>query len=193
MSAGFAILIPAAGAARRMRGRDKLLEPVAGGVPLLGERVAAARATGLPVLVALPPQAQARWTCAKDAQIIEVAPENGMGGSIAALVRALPPDIDGAMILPADMPDISPDDMRAVLAGFAPEQVVRGASADGQPGHPVLFPRRFFARLARLSGDDGARAVLRGARVRLVPLPAEHALTDLDTPEDWARWRARQA
>mgnify|MGYP006184317219 CR=1 FL=1 len=47
-----------------------------------------------------------------------------------------------------------------------------------------------------LSGsDEGARSVLvrHRARLRLVPLPGHHATTDLDTPEDWAAWRAAQA
>ncbi|PJE36025.1 nucleotidyltransferase family protein, partial [Pseudooceanicola lipolyticus] len=30
-----------------------------------------------------------------------------------------------------------------------------------------------------------------GDRVQLVPLPGQRARADLDTPEDWAAWRAR--
>jgi CTP:molybdopterin cytidylyltransferase MocA len=41
-----------------------------------------------------------------------------------------------------------------------------------------------------LSGDEGARAILRRHPPRLLALPGRHAVTDLDTPEDWARWRA---
>jgi CTP:molybdopterin cytidylyltransferase MocA len=42
-----------------------------------------------------------------------------------------------------------------------------------------------------LHGDEGARSVLaaQASRVRLCPLPLRHAVTDLDTPEDWAQWR----
>jgi molybdenum cofactor cytidylyltransferase len=44
----------------------------------------------------------------------------------------------------------------------------------------------------RLTGDQGARDLLRAHAddVRAVVLPARHAVTDLDTPEDWANWRA---
>jgi molybdenum cofactor cytidylyltransferase len=44
-----------------------------------------------------------------------------------------------------------------------------------------------------LTGDTGAREVLKrhSDRVHLVPLKGDRALTDLDTPEDWAAWRAR--
>ena len=188
------ILIPAAGASRRMRGGDKLLEPVAGGRPLLAERVATARATGAPVLLALPPRARApeRWAAAAGAELVTVA-RGGMGDSIAALARALPEAAQGALILPADMPDIRLGDLKKLLQAFDGKHIFRGASAGGTPGHPVIFPRAMFAGLRALSGDSGARRLLEGAAVRLVPLPGNHALTDLDTPEDWQAWRQRQA
>ncbi len=191
------ILIPAAGASRRMRGGDKLLEPVAGGRPLLAERLATARATGAPVLVALPPETRApgRWAAiagGAGVQVVTVA-RGGMGDSIAALARALPEAAQGALILPADMPDIRLGDLKKLLQAFDGKHVFRGASAGGKPGHPVIFPRAMFAGLRALSGDSGARRLLEGAAVRLVPLPGNHALTDLDTPEDWQAWRQRQA
>ncbi len=195
MSGPVAILIPAAGASSRMRGRDKLLEPVAAGQPLLGERIATARAIGQRVLVALPPRAvaPARWAQAAGAQVVEISnPGRGMGASLAALARALPGGVEGALILPADMPDITGDDLKIMLHAFDNTVILRGASADGIPGHPVLFPRAYFPRLAALQGDQGARTLLGGAEICPVPLPGQHALTDLDTPEDWAAWRAAQ-
>ncbi|MFN5826754.1 MAG: nucleotidyltransferase family protein, partial [Rhodobacterales bacterium] len=65
---------------------------------------------------------------------------------------------------------------------------------DGTPGHPVLFPVWALADLAALTGDSGARDLLQTYRNRteLVALPARHAVTDLDTPEDWAAWRGAQ-
>jgi len=204
---GLAILIPAAGASARMRGRDKLLEPVRGR-PLLADRVAAASsaiassadgARGAIVYVALPPRpaAPGRWAAlaGAPAQIIAVADHrDGLSASLRAGVAALPPHCPGLMILPADMPDITSADMTTLLNGFDGSTILRATSGDGQPGHPVLFPARDFAALAALSGDRGARGVLEAAptRVRRLPLPAGHATTDLDTPEDWARWRRRQ-
>ena len=193
MTRALPILLLAAGASRRMGGRDKLLEPVAGGVPLLAERVAAARATGHEVWVALPPESHApqRWRCSASAHRLEIPhPEEGMGASLAQLVAALPETAEGAMVLPADMPDITSADMTRLLAAFDPDRVARGATARGTPGHPVLFPRSWFSRLARITGDTGARDLLRAAPARLVPLPGENARTDLDTPEQWAAWRA---
>jgi len=56
----------------------------------------------------------------------------------------------------------------------------------------VLFGRRFFEPLGALRGDRGAREILAEAREFVVEVPTggQRALTDLDTPEAWAAWRA---
>ncbi|MHA6345218.1 nucleotidyltransferase family protein [Roseivivax sp. CAU 1761] len=190
------ILLLAGGFSRRMRGADKLLEPV-DGVPLLRLQADRARQVAARVLVALPDPAGARGAALAglDVQVVPVAaPEEGMAASIRAGIAALPDGAAGLMILPADMPEIDAADMARLRDRFDPAapRILRGASADGRPGHPVLFPRARFADLAGLSGDAGARALLRreAASVELVTLPGAHALTDLDTPEAWAAWRA---
>mgnify|MGYP006910720262 CR=1 FL=1 len=53
--------------------------------------------------------------------------------------------------------------------------------------------RRCFAALIQLSGDQGARALLKTVSVHDIALPGQRALTDLDTPEAWAAWRAARA
>ncbi len=194
--ANLPILILAAGASTRMRGSDKLLEPVVGGAPLLAERVRTASAAGQKVLVALPAQdiSPKRWQCLEglDAQCVEVSgAAQGMSVSLVTLIKALSPDADGALILPADMPDISTTDIQQVLGAFNGRDVVRGC-ANEKPGHPVLFPKVWFSRLRMLSGDKGARDLLMGANPILVPLEGSRALTDLDTLEDWAAWRAEK-
>ncbi len=188
------ILLLAAGASTRMRGGDKLLEEI-DGEPVLRRQAKAALAADGPVFVALPPDRPTRQTALQGINVTRLTVPDateGMGASIRAGVAALPKDGTGVMILPADMPEITADDIQALATAHArqPDAVLRGASEDGVPGHPVVFPARLFDRLRMLTGDAGARAVLQDEAVRLIPLPARHALTDLDTPEDWAAWRA---
>ena len=114
----------------------------------------------------------------------------GMSASFRAMA-----DIQSAvMVLPADMPDLTAADLASMITAFrsAPDQILRGSS-NGTPGHPVVWPAVLVPGFAQLQGDEGARALLRQHPVHLHPLPDANALTDLDTPEDWAAWRARQA
>ena len=103
--------------------------------------------------------------------------------------------MDAVVILLADMPEVAAGDMDRLIAAFDPEEgreICRAVDADGGPGHPVLFGRRFFEALAGSPGDRGAREVLRdaGEFVTEVTTTGRGALVDLDTPEDWAAWRA---
>lgn len=186
------ILILAAGASARMAPRDKLLELI-DGAPLLARSLRIALATGLPVTLALPPDRPARWQAVEgmgSARVTVTRAQDGMAESLKAGLAALPRDAPVLLML-ADLPDLETADLLAV-AGADPAFIQRGATARGQPGHPVLLPVWLRPELDQLTGDAGARDLFHrhADRLRLIPLPGNRALTDLDTPEDWARWRA---
>ncbi|WP_114287540.1 nucleotidyltransferase family protein [Candidatus Halocynthiibacter alkanivorans] len=189
----------AAGTSRRMLGADKLMQPV-GDTPLLRQQARRCIDNDLPVTVALPPGFAARRQALEGLdlrQITVTADPPGMGDSIAALARDLiARDTRAALLLlPADMPEIDLQDIKSIAAEFArqPDQPLRATSVNGQPGHPVVFPARMLSGLAALSGDQGAQRLLKQDPPRLMALPADHAVCDLDTPQDWAAWRARQS
>lgn len=198
MTDALPILLLAAGLSRRMRGRDKLLEPV-DGQPLLRRVAQRAIAAGIgPVFVALPPAPHPRYAALAGLELTTVpVPDaaQGMSASLCRALAALPQGAPATMILLADLPELTSADLRRVAEAVDPASsrlIWRGASAEGAAGHPVVIARALFAELAELSGDTGAQPVLRrhDARMELVPLPGEHALRDLDTPEAWAAWRA---
>lgn len=194
-AAGIVILIPAAGASRRMAGQDKCLE-VVGGEAILRRTARIAAATGARVVVTLPdggPMLPARQRCLIGLTVTTVLVKDaheGMAASLRAGVHAAA-GAQALMVLLPDMPDIGAAEVARMLAVFARDETrpVRGATADGTSGHPVIFPRRLFAEIAVLTGDEGARRVLSGEKVALCPLPGRAALDDLDTPQDWADWR----
>jgi len=188
------IIIPAAGMSTRMRGRDKLLMAV-DGQPLLRRQASFAAATGCPVTVVVPQANTPRHKALHDlgVRILEVAdPRLGMGASIAAAARATPPG--RLLILPADMPGLTTPMLQTFIedASVAPDKVWRAMDAQGTPGHPVLFPVRLFDALGHLTGDQGARDLLRDEQVMLAGLPGNAATLDLDTPEAWAAFRETQ-
>ncbi|PJE25649.1 CTP:molybdopterin cytidylyltransferase MocA [Pseudooceanicola antarcticus] len=190
-----ATLLLAAGASRRMRGGDKLLEEIDGEplLRLMARRCLAARLG--PVLVPLPALDHPRAAVLQglDARPLAV-PEaaEGMGASIRTAVAALDMPLRGVLILPADMPEITTEDLQSLASAFqgTPLPILRGASGE-TPGHPVLFPAALMPELEKLNGDRGASPVIAAHKdlLRLVPLPGAHATTDLDAPEAWSEWR----
>ncbi|MGX9354276.1 nucleotidyltransferase family protein [Roseobacteraceae bacterium S113] len=187
------LLLLAAGAARRMRGADKLLEPVEG-VPVLRRLAVLGCDAGLQVRVALPSLAHPRARLINDLDVTPLVVPDAEEGMAASIRRGMDGLVaDAVMILPADMPEITDTDLSVIAR--ADGAIVQATAEDGTPGHPVRFDAQFFAELGQLTGDQGARAVLRAhaSQVVRVALPGQHATIDLDTPEDWAAWRAGQA
>jgi CTP:molybdopterin cytidylyltransferase MocA len=176
-----------------MAGCDKLLERV-DGQPLLRRIVAQGLSHG-PVFVTLPAVDHPRADALPQGTRIVSVPDwhEGMSASLRAGNAAIPAGQD-LMILPGDMPEITGADIARMVAAraAAPDALIwQAATQDGTPGHPVLFDASVRDGFAGLSGDTGARAILsaHGGRRHLVPLPGRRARVDLDTPEDWARWR----
>lgn len=192
------ILIPAAGAARRMRGTDKLLLPL-GSTPLLAHVAHQARATGQQVCVALRSGDTARrraiaGTGVEMLEVIDAA--EGLSAALRAGARAaIAAGAEGMMVLPADLPLITEADLRVALAAFAeaPGRPLRARDPAGTPGHPVILPAALLAEVCGLRGDTGARALLLRHPPGLLDLPAGHATTDIDTPDDWRAFLARRA
>ena len=93
------------------------------------------------------------------------------------------------------MPGFTTAALSGLITAFLadPSLILRGGTADGAPGHPAIFPRDLWPALGAVTGDEGGRSVIQSntGRVRVIALPGPMAILDLDTPEDWAAWRAR--
>lgn len=192
-----AILILAAGQSSRMRGLDKFLEDI-DGQALIRRQVKVALATGLPVWVTLPPDQPRRAAALQGlgcTGVIVANASSGISQSIHAGNAAVPQSC-WLILLLADLPDITTTDLQKLVAAaqHAPDAIVRATSDAGKPGHPIVFPPHLRGELTTLSGDEGARGLLKryADSTIYVPLQGNRALTDLDTPEDWARWRVTQ-
>lgn len=192
------ILIPAAGASSRMRGRDKLMEDVRG-QPLLRDRVEMALGLGHPVLVTLPPDRPRRGESLSDladpnlSQIIIEDAATGLSASLrAGADRASRHGYAALMVLLPDLPDLTRQDIRIVLQAIDQKKIIRATAENGTAGHPVVFPSHLLPEMLQLTGDRGAQDLLRRHPVTPVALPGQRAITDLDTPEAWTAWRKRQ-
>ncbi len=197
MAATLPILLLAAGSSTRMRGADKLLEDV-DGTPLIRRQAALARrVTSGEVIVALPPRPHPRYAALEglDVTCLEVTDAaEGMNATLRSAIAALPQDAPAALVMLADMPDLTGNDIKTVLQAVdltSDTLVWRGADRHSKQGHPIVFAAALFPEFAYLTGDTGGREVVAkaGDRVAFITLPDSDARADLDTPEDWADWR----
>jgi molybdenum cofactor cytidylyltransferase len=107
----------------------------------------------------------------------------GMATSLRAGVAAVPPGARAALVLLVDQPRVDAAALRRLIAAWRrrPEAPAAARYA-GQTGVPAILPRRGWRALRALTGDEGARRLLRDGRVTLVELP--EAAFDVDTPAD---------
>ena len=195
------VLLLAAGGSRRMRGRDKLLE-IVDGEPLLRRTASATlHARVERVHVVMQPENVDRDAALEGLDVNRItSPEwqEGMAASIRAGMAGLSQDCDAVVIALADMPEVTAAHIDRLAAAYDVadgREICRALAADGTPGLPVLFGRRFFETLANLQGDRGARDIVKDASEFLVDVPTagQGAVIDLDTPEAWDHWRVNRS
>ena len=182
-----AAVVLAAGRASRM-GSNKLVA-VLDGEPVVRHTVRSVLASrAKPVLVVTghePEQVRAALD-GLDVQFVH-NPDyaDGMSTSLRAGLSAAG-QVDAALVCLGDMPRLQPGHfdtlIDAYFAGNPGDIVV--PTFDRKRGNPVLWPRKFFADIAELAGDVGARALIDryADQVRLVAINDSAILVDVDTP-----------
>ena len=110
--------------------------------------------------------------------------DRGISASLVTGVRTAP-DADGWLIALADMPWIRPRTISAVAAILDNGASLAAPCYAGRLGHPVGFARAHQADLLNLTGDRGARDLLRKNINRLQRFHCDDptVLLDIDRPE----------
>jgi molybdenum cofactor cytidylyltransferase len=199
-----AAVLLAAGSSRRYGPDNKLLADI-DGTPLLARAAAALVHARLAEIVVV---------TGHEADLIEQAlacfganlrfvhnPKHseGMGGSVAAGIKALTGDIDGTLVVQGDMPDLNTALICQLSRHFIEAGrdriivpwIANAGDHGGRQGNPVIWPRRLFPALMALTGDQGGKALIQAAgnAVERVIVADTSAATDIDTREQLAAYR----
>lgn len=111
--------------------------------------------------------------------------EEGMASSIRAGMSQVPGSADGVLLMLADQPDVTADDLRRLVGAWRRRSdSILAAQYSGVAGVPAIFPRWAFRDLGDLRGDRGAQALLKRYIDRVARLPMLSAAVDIDRPED---------
>jgi len=165
-------LVMAAGFSRRFGGEDKRTAPLATGGTLLARTLARllpaftpASGECLLAVVIRPGDCPSALGIPVQCPILR-APNagHGLGASIADAMRGirempLIDTVDSIAILLGDMPAIRAQTLSDLIHFSRVDTIVRPYYR-GQPGHPVIFGRKFWPQLRTVTGEQGARQVV---------------------------------
>lgn len=189
-------IVLAAGSSRRMGTPKQLLD--FGGRPLLELIVAHACASQLDEVVVVLGAASSQICDEVDfgrARLMSNPNHtSGMASSLRAGIAALNDEVDRAVVILGDQPDISSWLIDALLDLQQTSALpVAALSFDGLLHPPVVLARELWADLTTLEGDVGCRALIRQRPELVAALPhgagQKHPL-DIDTPDDYERLRS---
>ena len=125
----------------------------------------------------------------KDIKILEnLNYKKGIGTSIALGVNNLDTDIDGVMIIPADMPYINSMDLINLEKKFMELNCVKVVMPKHNSiiGNPVILPRNYFNTLKSLKNDFGARSLIKKKDV-ITFKTGFGTIFDIDTKDELAK------
>eukprot|EP01037_Dinobryon_pediforme_P015493 gene15493-15638_t len=192
-----AALILAAGRASRFAGPESKVLAQVDGVAMVRRVALAAQAADLPVYVVTGYQSERigfelsglKVNLIDNPRFIE-----GMSTSLQAGLAAMPANIDGVIVLLADMPKINAALIRDMVASFTamPKASALVPVFDGERGNPVILSRSLFPQVMQLTGDQGARKLLERADA-VVEFPVNDASIrlDIDTREALAALKSK--
>ncbi len=110
----------------------------------------------------------------------------GQMSSVKAGLRALPPDVDGAMIVLADMPLITAELIDHLTGVFDERGTVVVPESGGTRYHPRILPRSLFPQFLALGDSEKGTRVFEtlGDRITTVRVSDRNLFRDVDKPAD---------
>jgi len=113
--------------------------------------------------------------------------DNGMAASLVHGLRhaeAADAEAVGWVLALGDMPRVLPATIAALARAVEQGADIAVPVHRGQRGNPVAFGRRHLPQLLALTGDQGARGIVKNCIVNEVAVDDPGILLDVDTPSD---------
>ena len=115
--------------------------------------------------------------------------EDGMAGSIYAVMSILPDTVDGNMIVLGDMTLLTTHTLKQLIEQFCVhegKQIIYPVYS-GQQANPVIFPRKYFSEILSSTGDRGCKKVLKQYPDDAIgiSIDSEEVILDCDNKDDY--------
>lgn len=180
-------IILAAGGSSRFGGVKQLLPW--GEANLINTVIGTAQASGLePVVVVLGANSEKiqETIDVPDIQIVINSDwDKGQSTSLKAGVNGINADVEGAVFLLCDQPQISVSLVSSVVEeGLRTDKVVIPI-IDDRRANPVFFPKSCFDLFEKLEGDAGGRQIVSSCPHTTLQWADDWMAKDIDKPEDY--------
>ncbi|WP_281613417.1 nucleotidyltransferase family protein [Flammeovirga sp. SubArs3] len=113
--------------------------------------------------------------------------QNGLGSSISfgvnQIIQKLP-EVQKIMVVLADMPLVSKSHLEALWKVSNQTNIIISQFQDIK-GVPAIFDRSVFPQLLQLSGDEGAKSIIRENKKSIHIVASEQLFFDVDTEENY--------
>ena len=124
------------------------------------------------------------------------APEEGQQSSVRLGLEALTNTLDLVLIMLADQPLLTADDLTELISAFKkrpPETSIVYPEVNEQRGNPVIFSGELIAQLLAANKKIACRQFIddNPALVHKLITDNDHFVLDIDTPEDVAAFEKR--
>ena len=177
--------ILASGASSRFGQANKLLSAHKQ-QPLIAHSIANVSAAGFGrVFTIVPAQDKQLQRVCEDGGaelIFNSDPQNGQSHSlILAARKALELNAESMLIALGDMPMVSAQHFIDLQKNLTEDNLVVSSDGESYFGSPVLFSAVFFQQLLQLSGDQGAKKLIRVANNSTSVCVSNDQLVDIDT------------
>lgn len=185
-------LILAAGQSRRMGETNKLLLPY-GSQSVICHVVEQVRASVMENITVVTGHEDAQIRAAlKDGNLTFTHNENyhqGLSGSLKVGINSLPDNCDAVMVILGDMPRISTALLNKMIKAYSrtgPRPILI-PTCENKRGNPLIWHQSYFEEFKTLSGDRGAKGLIRNYEkyVCEVDVNDDAIFRDMDTPESY--------
>jgi len=190
------LLVLAAGFSTRM-GSQKLLLNVEGEslVRYLTKRLLTTKVDGIVIITnSAFPEVKAE---VKEMPVVILENNQAQLGMSTSLKRGIAylmeRHVSAAIVVLADQPEINVNIINSMANEYrSSKQAILQAHYLNTPSHPVLFSSRLYAKLLEITGDNGAKQILRENRdsVHYVHIN-EYAPIDIDTLDEYQAYLQR--
>ena len=194
-----AAVILAAGKSTRMAPYNKLLVADRAGKPMIARVVDNVLSTAArPVIVVtghLAPEIEAALKGRPVTFVHATDYADGLAASLKSGISAVPESAPAAIVCLGDMPLVTGRIIDQIIAAHDPDEgrAIVVPTHQGKIGNPILWNRRYFPDIIALTGDAGARSLLKRhmEQVAEIDVGDDAVLRDFDTVESLATLPAR--